>query len=190
MNGSPFAKGWVATHHDSVREVACRALLAALFVSLVYQFPWGWLRFLTSEAVLRISAILGMTTERVSSDTIRIQGSSFRFVIACTFVDVFMGAIPLIWNLQKSVISNIFKIAGGAVCLFAFNILRLEIANVLYVRRVPWLLADEVLGGVAYFLVWLVVAQWSGLSEDRSKSIRITIRSCISTKLPWPHLSH
>src|SRR5436853_349178 len=83
------------------REFLLRASFVALFVLLTYQFPWRWLRFVTSAAVLRISSSLGMATARVSFDTIRIQGQLFRVVIACTFVDVFMGSIPLLWDVGK-----------------------------------------------------------------------------------------
>ena len=137
------------------REFLFRASLVALFVLLTYCFPWQWLRFVTSAAVLRISASLGMATARVSFDTIRIQGQLFRVVIACTFVDVFMGSVPLLWDVRKSLSGNGARLLGVAVIFFALNLVRLEIAQVLYFRGVSWTLADEVLGGFAYFAVWL-----------------------------------
>jgi exosortase/archaeosortase len=139
------------------REFLFRASLVALFVLLTYQFPWEWLRFGTSAAVLRISASLGMATARVSFDTIRIQGQLFRVVIACTFVDVFMGSIPLLWDVRKSLLRNALRLLAVAVIFFGLNLVRLAIAQVLYFRGVPWTLTDEVLGGFAYFAVWLFV---------------------------------
>ncbi len=137
------------------REFLFRSSLVALFVLLTYQFPWQWLRFVTSAALLRISASLGMATARVSFDTMRIQGQVFRVVIACTFVDVFMGSIPLLWDVRKSLLGNASRLLAVAVIFFGLNLVRLEIAQVLYFRGVPWTLADEVLGGFAYFAVWL-----------------------------------
>ena len=139
------------------RESLARASLVVLFVLLSYQFPWQWLRFVTSVAVLRISASLGMATARVSFDTIRIHGQLFRVEIACTFVDVFMGSIPLLWDVGKSLLQNASRLLAVAVIFFALNLVRLEIAQVLYARGVPWTLADGVLGGFAYFAVWLFV---------------------------------
>jgi exosortase/archaeosortase len=136
------------------REFLLRVSLVALFVLLTYQFPWQWLRFVTSVAVLRISASLGMATARVSFDTIRIQGQLFRVGIACTFVDVFMGSIPLLWEVRKSLLRNASRLLAVAVIFFGLNLVRLEIAQVLYFRGAPWMLADEVLGGFAYFAVW------------------------------------
>jgi len=152
------------------RVFVCRALLVSILVILTHQFAWGWLRFLTSEAVLRLSASLGMETQRVAADTIRVQGELFRFVISCTFVDVVMGAIPLVWNLKKSISSNLLTVISLAVGLFGFNALRLEIGQLLYAYGAPWSLADGVLGGVAYFAVWLVIAhRFSGnWNEARS----------------------
>ena len=139
------------------RDILIRSSLVALFVLLTYRFPWRWLRFVTSAAVLRICASLGMATARVSFDAIRIQGQLFRVVIACTFVDVFMGSIPLLWDVRKSLLRNALRLLAVAVIFFGLNLVRLAIAQVLYFRGVPWTLTDEVLGGFAYFAVWLFV---------------------------------
>lgn len=135
-------------------EFLCRAGLVAISVVITYQFRWEWLRFLTSEAILRISASLGMTTERVSFDTIHIQEHFFQFVIACTFVDVYMGSIPLLWDLRKPFLRNASWLIVVAVILLSFNLVRLEIGQVLYAHGLSWTLADNVLGGFAYFAVW------------------------------------
>jgi hypothetical protein len=129
----------------------------AIFVILTYQFEWGWLRFLTAEAVLRISKSLGMATELVSFDLIRVQGELFRIEISCTFVDVFMGTIPLVWNLKKSIPRNLLMLAVLAVSSFGFNILRLEIVQLLHACGAPWTLADGIIGGAAYFIMWLFI---------------------------------
>jgi len=150
------------------REFPFRASLVALFVLVTYQFPWHWLRFVTSAAILRISASLGMTGARVSFDTIRIQGQLFRVVIACTFVDVVMGSIPLLWDVRKSLQRNASRFLAVAVIFFGLNLVRLEIAQVLYFHGVPWTFADEVLGGFAYFAVWLFLWRqrtWRVLGE-------------------------
>jgi exosortase/archaeosortase len=97
-----------------------------------------------------------MATSRVSFDTILLGGQAFQFVIACTFVDVFMGSIPLLWDLKKSVLRNILWLIATAAVLFGFNVVRLEVAQVLYYRGVSWTMADEV-RGVAYFAVWLAI---------------------------------
>ena len=138
-------------------EFWCRAGLVAVFAAAAHQVRWEWLRFLTSECVLRISASLGMATLRASFDTILVGGQAFQFVIACTFVDVFMGSIPLLWDLKKSVDRNILWLIATAAALFGFNVVRLEVAQVLYYRGASWTVADEVLGGLAYFAVWLVI---------------------------------
>jgi hypothetical protein len=113
-------------------EFLCRAFLATVLVVMTYQFEWGWLRCLTSEAILRVSASLGMAMERVSFDTLRLQGELYRFVIACTFVDVLMGAIPFLWNLKTSLSRNLYTLTLATVILFGFNVVRLETGHVLY----------------------------------------------------------
>lgn len=138
-------------------EFLCRAGLVAVFVAAAYQVSWEWLRFLTSECVLRLSALLGMAATRISFDTIQVGSQAFQFLIACSFVDVFMGSIPLLWDFKKSVSRNIVWLITAAMVLFGFNVVRLELAQILYYQGVSWMVADEVLGGLAYFAVWLVI---------------------------------
>jgi hypothetical protein len=145
--------------------VVCRAVLMAIFVTLSHEFGWGWLRLLTSEAVLRISAALGMAAERASFDTIRVEGELFRFVISCTYADVFMGMIPFVWRLKKSVCENFLMHIALAVSLFGVNVLRLEVGQLLYACGTPWIVADKILGGFAYFGIWLFINWWLGLSR-------------------------
>jgi hypothetical protein len=167
-----------------------RALLVAILVTLSHQFEWEWLRFLTSEAVLRISAFLGMETQRLSVETVRVQGEVFCFVISCTFIDVMMGIIPLVWNLKKSVLSNLLTLNVFGVSLFAFNILRLETAHLLHTCGVPWIVVDNLLGGLAYFAVWIFIGRWSGLFGWAGWRIQTRIIPCKSTNDEKGRLSH
>ena len=135
-----------------------RVLFAIFFAMVAHQFSWVWLRFLTSEAVLRISDLVGLATLRHSFDVIEIKGELFQFVTACTFVDVFLGCIPLIWECNKSLRRNLLRVLAWAAALFVFNIVRLEIGQILYSRGfLSYTWADEVLGGCAYWLVWLAI---------------------------------
>ena len=142
-------------------SVLRRILFVAILVIVTHQFAWGWLRFLTSEAVLRASAFLGMVTERESFDTIRIHGQSYCFVVSCTFVDALMGAIPLVWNFKKSMSGNILALMVWIVSLFCFNVSRLEVTQVLLAQGTPWVIAHDILSGIAYFAVWLAISRWA-----------------------------
>jgi hypothetical protein len=156
------------------REFCCRIGLVAVFAAAAHQTSWEWLRFLTSECVMRVSASLGMSASRISFDTILVGGHATQFVIACTFADVFMGSVPLLWNLKHSALRNTLRLLASAMLLFGFNVGRLELAQILYCRGVTWTVADEVLGGVAYFAVWLAIWRlrswkpWTFLAESRA----------------------
>jgi hypothetical protein len=160
MNGGGFAAALVAGRVRLRRGFAWRVLLVIVFVTVTHQLGWEWLRFLTSEAVLRLSQSLGLAAARVSADTIRVQGELFGFVTSCTLVDVFAGTIPLAWNVRKPIAANLLVVVALGTGLFAFNILRLQCTQLLYAVGVPWLLADEVIGGVSYFAVWLFLVSW------------------------------
>jgi len=145
---------------DLFRGFLCRALLVAIFVILTHQFQWSGLRYLTSEAVLCLSRSMGLSVERVSTGIVRVQGNLFQFVTSCTFVDVVIGAIPLVWVLRRSIAENLLTVIPLTVGLFAFNLVRLETSQLLFARGAPWILADGLLGGIAYFAVWIFIVSW------------------------------
>jgi len=135
----------------------CRALPVGLVVTLMHQFAWGGLRYATSEIVLRPSGSSGLSAERVSADTLLVQGNHFRFDISCTPVDVIMGIVPLAWAFNKSIAGNLVTPIPMAGRLFALNTARLEVGQFLYACGVPWVLADKVFGGIAHFAVWTLL---------------------------------
>ena len=138
-------------------EFLCRACLAALFAIVAHQFRWEGLRFLTSESVLRLSALLGMKTARISFDTIELQGQLFQYVVSCTFAEVFVGGLPAIWRLDSSLLKNLLLLVPVEAALFAFNVARLELGQIAYSHGVPWILAHDIALGLAYFaVIWVI----------------------------------
>jgi hypothetical protein len=140
-------------------EFLCRACLAFLFGATAHQFRWEGLRFFTSETILRLSALLGMTTARASFDTIEIQGQLLQFLVSCTFVELFLASLPLIWRLDRSPLINLSRMVPVACALFGFNIFRLELGQIAYSYGVLWILAHDIPLGFAYFAVWATVWQ-------------------------------
>jgi exosortase/archaeosortase len=126
-------------------------------VAICHQLRWEWLCGVTSESVLRMSTALGLSTLRLSSDTIVVQGQAVRVVTSCTFIDVVAGAVALLWNVRVSLSANATRLLTAAALLFAFNLVRLEIAQLVHAAGASWEMADGVVGGVAYFLVWLAI---------------------------------
>ena len=139
------------------RDVLCRAGLVILFAIAVHQLRWETLRFITSETVLRLSKFLNIRGSRVSLDVIELQGQQFRYGTSCTFVDVFIASIPILWNVKASLSQNVARGIIAGTALFLFNSMRLETAVLLYIHSVPWTIADGLLGGCSYFIVWLVI---------------------------------
>lgn len=129
-------------------------------VLICYCFDWMWLRFVTSEATLRFVEWRGFDAARLSPHAIAWNGQHFEFGIACTFADVFCGALPLLWVRRASLLRNAGFIAAFAVGLFAFNLLRQSVADLLFGAGVPWTLADNAIGALSYFAVWVFLVRW------------------------------
>ena len=128
-----------------------------LLVLVSHSLEWPNLEFATSEAVLTLSTWLGVPGERVAFDTIQLAAENYQFVISCTFVDVFMGSIALVWRQQVSIAVNCMRLTLWAVVLFTFNAFRLELAVLGHLGGIPWYWVDGMVGGLAYFLVWLAI---------------------------------
>jgi hypothetical protein len=157
------------TQPTSHKEIALRFCLCAIAVVVCYQFDWGWLRYLTSESQMRLDALLGMPHQRVAQDTLLWKGTLYQYVNACTFVDVWFGAIPLMWNTRRTVWANIGRAIVLALVLFVFNVSRLTFSNVLFNAGINWDLAHNVVGGFCYFAVWVWLwnhAGWKGHVHD------------------------
>jgi len=132
-------------------------VLVILCAFIAHQVTWGWLRFVTSESILRLSSLLRLGACRISGDVIEIRGQQFQYVTACTFVDVALACIPLIWNIKASLARNVGRVGVAFLALFLLNVIRLEITVLLYYQRIPWTVADNFVAGCSYFLVWLVI---------------------------------
>lgn len=174
MSTSPLttAPAWRPASRPTT-ELVVRVLLAAVAVVVCYQFPWHWLRFLISELNLRLDALAGVYLQRLSPDSVMWHGQIYRYVIACTFADVWCGAIPLIWDLRRSVSFNIGRVLLFGAVLIAFNAFRLSVSDVLFAFHVPWDYAHGIVGGLAYFAVWVWIWEhrsWRAFIGEASPS--------------------
>ena len=146
------------------RALAIRFALAALAVATSYFFRWELLRFLTSEANLRLDLLAGIHLQRISADMVMWKGVLYRYENPCTFVDVWVGSIPLLWNLRRSIVWNFLFMAVVAAAMFCFNVFRLSVSDVLFAAGLPWNVAHNVISGISYFVVWVWI--WNRLTEQ------------------------
>ena len=139
---------------QSTYDLAGRVVLAAIAVVVCYQFRWETLRYVTSELNLRLDALVGVHWQRLSFDTVAWHAQVYHYVVACTFVDVWCGAIPFLWMLRRSIPDNLLTIAGFTAVLFACKICRLSFSDLLFAHGVSWNLGHNFVGGICYFLIW------------------------------------
>jgi hypothetical protein len=166
MSSLPLATSIGVRHQqDGARqfafEMAVRCGLAALAVIVCYTFEWEWLRGLTAAGNLWLDGLAGVHLQRLSYDTVAWHGQVYRYVIACTFADVWCGSLAFLWLAEQSVRRNLAVVALWSAALFAFNIFRLSVSDVLFAWGLSWNLAHNVVSGIAYFVVWQ--ALWSRL---------------------------
>src|ERR1700690_2605241 len=144
-------------HAVAKNGLAGRVLLVPVFVAACYLFQWWWLRILTTVTLVDISAALGVPMYRTGVDVIAVAGIGARFVVACTMIDAFFGAIPLLWRTTISWPQNLLRLAAIFCGVFVLNITRLELGFIALTRGAPWWLAHEVVAGFAYFCLWVYI---------------------------------
>jgi hypothetical protein len=140
------------------RGLALRIALVPLFVALCYLFPWWWLRIATTTILVQLSAWMGIPMLRVAPDIVSLDGLLIQFIVPCTMVDAFFGAIPLLWR-RADGFRNAPRLVGIFVGVFALNLFRLELGFVGIHAGLPWWLAHEVVAGFAYFALFLCIAR-------------------------------
>ncbi len=164
-------------------ELGARFALVAVAVGVCYLFQWNWLRWVTSELNLRLDGVFGVHLQRISFDTVAWRGAEYRYVVACTFADVFCGAIPLLWNGRESIVSNAFDLLVFGEMLISFNVLRLSFSDVLFAAGLSWNLAHNVVSGFCYFAIW----NWIWRRQKWSKQ---AIRVSHNRVLPFTRIRH
>ena len=147
------------------REIALRVALVPLFVAVCYLFEWWNVRAITVVVLLKLSALLHLPMQRTGADLINLNGLPIEFGIACTMVDAFFGAVPLLWRLSRSWHWNLARLIAFFAGIFLLNIFRLELGFIALTHGVPWWLAHECVAGVAYFCVFLFIMHESTWKE-------------------------
>ena len=150
--------------------IMLRFAFVPVAVGICYLFAWDWLKYWTAEANLRIDLLAGIHLERVSFDLVRWRGALYEYKVACTFADVWCGAIPLLWHWRRSALWNLAFLLAVAAGFFAFNVFRLSVSDVLFAFGLPWNVAHNAISGGAYFAVWawLWRSKYSPLAQWRS----------------------
>jgi hypothetical protein len=144
--------------------LALRILLVPVFVAGCYLAgfcldDWSWLRVLTTVTLVQISTALGIPMYRIGADVITVAGINAQFVVACTMIDAFFGAIPLLWRTNVSWLQNLIRLTTVAGAVFVLNIVRLELGFIAMTRGAPWWLAHECVAGVAYFCLYMFIVR-------------------------------
>jgi hypothetical protein len=147
------------------RELAVRLALIPVSVLVCYLSEWWQLRTMTIVALLKVSAILNVPMHRSGFNLLEINGMQVQFSVACTMVDAFFGAIPLLWRRSHSLQFNLARLSGVFAGVFALNIFRLELGFAALHYGVPWWLAHECVAGVAYFCVFLFIMHESAWKQ-------------------------
>jgi hypothetical protein len=149
-------------HRRLSHEAVVRLGLCAFGVGICYCFGWHWLRAWTCAANVWLDRWVGLRWERVGPEVVVWRGHVYFYAIACSFADVWCGALALVWDLRKSVRRNFVETAGFTGTLLAFNIARLTLSDLIVAAGAPWWLGHSVVAGFAYFAVWMWIARDGG----------------------------
>ncbi|MCA9780244.1 MAG: hypothetical protein KC800_26140 [Candidatus Eremiobacteraeota bacterium] len=131
-----------------------RAPAATLGVLLAYLLPWSGLKAWTAGACVSLCRFLGLPAVRASETSMFLGDQCFENSTACTMIDVYLGALGLLWMASRSVRENLELAAFFFLGLTALNLARLTAGFWLLENGVSWLIGHEVLAGLTYFLIF------------------------------------
>jgi hypothetical protein len=133
-----------------------RVGLAVAAVLLSLQFEWHTLRFLTSEAVLRMSAAFGLPIRRVAFDQLALRDTVIQFSVACTWISGLFGILPLL-RMRGPRNADVRRAAIFVLGFFLLNLLRIQLVILIYRPGMSWDLLHGCITGVSEFAVYLWV---------------------------------
>ena len=149
-----------------------RLAIAAVLVFACYRFEWQWLRNITASIIVRLSRLLALPVNQPAPDVMEMNGTHYVCYISCTMIDVFCAASALLWNACLPFSKNLLRLVKLFFFVFIINILRLETDfQLVYHFQTPSIVGHEILGGIAYFIVLVVVV------ETREKGVQKIIQS-------------
>jgi hypothetical protein len=154
------------------RGLLCRIALVPVAVAVCYLHDWIWLCALTASMLVEISRILGVPMHRIGQDMVELGGAHIQFVVACTMVDAFFGAIPLLWRTSIGMSRNCLRLFAAFAGVFFVNIVRLEAGFVALNSGVPWWLAHECVAGITYFCLLLFIVHEQPWTNTPMAAIR------------------
>jgi hypothetical protein len=151
----------------SLRPWLPRVAIAAVLVFACYRFEWHWLRNITASIIVRLSRVLALPVNQPAPDVMEMNGTHYVCYISCTMIDVFCAASALMWNAYLPFLRNVLRLVYLFFFVFALNILRLEVDfQLVYHFQTPSIVGHEILGGIAYFIVLIMVV------ETREKGVQ------------------
>ena len=95
---------------------------------------------------------------RIGPDTITMAGMRIQFVVACTMIDAFLGAVPLLWTTSLGLPRNLARLSAVFIAVCWVNLFRLEAGFVMQYGA-PWWLAHECVSGITYFCLFLYIVR-------------------------------
>lgn len=154
----------------ALRTYWLRWSLVAVAVGLCHLLEWYWLCVLTASLNQQGSAMLGVPSYRLAPDLVQYPGVIARFVVSCTMADVWCGAIPLVWDLEEGITSNLSYLMYLAVVVFVLNTVRLAASNFVVFRLgVPWILGHQTLAALGYLSIWLLIQRRGAWRKPASR---------------------
>jgi hypothetical protein len=154
------------------REFLLRVGLVPVAVGICYLFSWDGLRSLTTLLSVDMTAWAFPEWIRIGPDRAAFHGMVFYYTIACTLVDVWAGAVPLVWKIRSSVAGNLGYLAALAFLIFAMNTIRQASVNLLYGAGLPLTPVHDVLAASAYLVVWIEILRRGAWRENAAVAAR------------------
>lgn len=118
-----------------------RLVILIILMLLYYNLNWYFLREVLNNVIAKILNISGqicITYNTGNSSYMLVNGNRYSITAHCTYLDLIFITAPFCWRYQLKLFTNLTRLAGFALVVFTFNIIRIIIALYLYHKGHPW----------------------------------------------------
>ncbi len=166
-----------ATESFDFWKVVLLVLLAeAVAILAFYGFEWTWLRQMHVLWLQTTLQALGSHVQ-TAGNLLTVDGHSFQVDPDCTYVDLILCSLPLLWRFHRPPATNLTVMAGFAAAVVAVNLSRVLFGVYAHTQGMSLFWAHDLVDYVLWYptmtvvaLLWLrsLGSMWSTPAEPSS----------------------
>lgn len=167
-------------------------LAEAAAIAAFYGFQWEWLRTANVACLHAILQGLGCHVQSIGH-AMTVEGRAFVADRDCTYVDLILCSLPLLWRVRRSLADNAAVLASFAAVVVVVNLARATLAIYVTARGGSWFWSHDMVDYVLWYptlgavgLLWAQSLKTLWLLPNDSGGLPVPSGRSQGETGPWP----